>query len=685
MLQRATWDPRVMEWVRNIWREAAAFGVVGAVAFVVEFAAFNVLISGTPFSRDGVLRSAPVVASALATGLAMAVSWWGNRHWTYRSHKQRVTRREVGWFVGINLAGLAITAAPVYVSHELLGLDSAWSDNVARLVGWAAATGVRFAVYRTRVFAGSGPACAGSTAPAEAGPGRGPAAAEAGPGRGPAAAEDGPGRGPTASRAGRRAWPWWLAALAALCGYAVATVFHPGFLSPDSADQLRQALNERPVTDWHPPVMVVLWRVLIHLTGAMSAMAALQVAVVWGSLWALAVTLWHRTGSRGLSLAVLGAGLAPHVVNLTGVVWKDVHMAYALLAACALALVARELPQGRHNGPRWALLVLGVLFLAYAMLVRKNGILAVAPVFVLLVLAARPATRSGRRRWLVATGLFVAVTIGGSVAVSAATTPVATRQYAQIPLDDLVHVLTPGQVRAAAERAGAGPEFRDRLVTAAERCRSRGVTSDAYFRCYPRDPSLGSTELGDQADVLVRMWTRQMPRHWTGYAEYRLRVFAKLLFQGNQAFQNGTTTGARTIPAVASAPVNDQLTAMLRNYVTGFVRDVPFLFQGWFWLALSLVLALRRRWPGPYAREIRLLGASGALYILAYLPTAPESNYRYVYWPAIAGTLALLLVLAAFVLRRRAARSEAVGDGDTTTGDSDRAPSIEPDDPSPAR
>lgn len=38
-------------------------------------------------------------------------------------------------------------------------------------------------------------------------------------------------------------WPWCLAVIAAVCGYAVATVFHPGYLSADSNTQLGQALG----------------------------------------------------------------------------------------------------------------------------------------------------------------------------------------------------------------------------------------------------------------------------------------------------------------------------------------------------------------------------------------------------------------------------------------------------------
>nr|WTB31773.1 hypothetical protein OG781_21840 [Streptomyces sp. NBC_00830] len=465
-------------------------------------------------------------------------------------------------------------------------------------------------------------------------------------------------------------WPWCLAAIAAACGYAVATVFHPGYLSADSNTQLWQALGDEPVNDWHPPVMALMWRIIIQITGDFSAMAALQAAVLWGTLWVLAQLGWKKTGSRGLSLAVLAVGFAPHIMNLTGVVWKDVHLAYALLAVFAIALTVRELPQDRAK-TRWALLVLGVLFLAYAALVRKNGLPAVIPVFALLVLAAWPAP--GRRRWLAATGVFVAVVIAGSAGVSAATAPLATRVYAVIPVDDLVHVLTPAQVRTAAEQAGASADLRDRLVTTAVNCQKRHITSDAYLQCYPHRRPFDVTYLNRHADVVVRMWTQQMPQHWKGYAEYRVRVFTKLLFQTNQVFWNGTyvNAGARLHPDVRKKPLNDTLRSALQNYVTGFVRDLPMLFQGWFWLAVSLVLVLRRRWAGPYTRELRLLGASSLLYILAYLPTAPESNYRYVYWPALSGTVALAFIAIAFVARHRA-------EADGPAGEPDARPTVPP-------
>ncbi|MFJ8540499.1 GtrA family protein [Streptomyces sp. NPDC093586] len=630
MLHLTAWSRRIPSWVRNVWREVAAFGLVGAAAFVVETASFNFLIFGSP-DRTGPLHSTPVAASAVATLLAMVVSWLGNRYWTYRDRRGPIDPREVAWFLGVNLAGMAVTAVPVYVAHELFGLSSPWSDNAARLVGWAAATLMRFAVYRTLVFTPS--------------------------------REDSSDVSATTARrrvnsrvtwSDDRMWPWFLALTAAICGFAVSVAFHPGYLSQDSFEQLMQAQGVRPVTDWHPPVMALLWRTLIDITGALSAMAALQTAVLWGTLWVLAVVLWRRTGSRGLSLLMLGFGLAPHVVTFTGVVWKDVHMAYVLLAVCAIALVARELPEERERA-RWGLLVLAMLFLAYAVLVRKNGLPAVVPVFLLLMFALWP--RPGRRRWLIAVGSLVAIAAVGSVTVSSVTNPLSVRQYAQIPLDDLVHVLTPQQMRSAATKAGASPEFTDDLVTTARTCQDKNIAWDAYFVCYPHKPgdrdAVGPHIEADQADVLLKMWTQQMPRHVVGYAEYRSRTFTRLLFQGNLQYLDGDAT---VMPK--GAQVNTSLDAVKKSYVTGFYRDASWLFQGWFWLAVSLVLALRRRWAGPWSRELRLLGVSGVLYIATYLPTAPQANYRYVYWPAIAGTLGVVLAVSGAVMARRSGRAE---------------------------
>ncbi len=144
---------RARDAIKGIWREAAKFGVVGALAFVVDNGGYNLLVFGLPGgARGGPMSASPVQASVLATGAAALFSWAGNRYWTYRhQHGEKVTR-ELALFLVANGAGLAITAGTVFASRQLLGLDSALSDNTARIFGWVLATLFRFYAYRRYVF-----------------------------------------------------------------------------------------------------------------------------------------------------------------------------------------------------------------------------------------------------------------------------------------------------------------------------------------------------------------------------------------------------------------------------------------------------------------------------------------------------------------------------------------------------
>ncbi|GGT77473.1 hypothetical protein [Streptomyces coeruleorubidus] len=425
-------------------------------------------------------------------------------------------------------------------------------------------------------------------------------------------------------------WVWGLAAVAAVCCLGTILVFAPGYLSPDSLDQLRQAEGKTPLTDWHPPVLSLVWRALIAVTGSITSMLVLQAVLFWGALWVLAWCVWELTASRGGSLAVLGLGLAPFVLTFVGVVWKDVHAAVALLAACAVALTGLLLRDRRPPRPavRWGLLGLGVLFLAYAMLVRKNAFFAALPVFVMLVLALWRAP--GRRTWAMCTAALLAALVVPTAAISLFARPLETEQAAQIMLDDLVHVLEVDELRTA----DVPPDLRDRLVASAQECERVGALSDAYWACYER-PADG---LRGDSDEITSLWLREMSGHVPHYLQYRLRLFTTLLFETDDPYKAGVSRNDLGIEVA-----HPRLEDMLGTYVKGMVTDVPWLFRGWFWLAVALVLAIRPG-KGRFSMPVRALGISSAAYILGYLPIMPATDFRYVYWPAIACTLGLLLL-----------------------------------------
>lgn len=144
---------RVRDAVRGVWREAAKFGVVGALAFVVDNGGYNLLVFGLPGDAGGGwMRAAPVQASVVATTAAALFSWTGNRYWTYRRRHRDKVAQELTLFFAANAIGLAITAGTVFTSRHVLGFDSALSDNTARILGWVLATLFRFYAYRRYVF-----------------------------------------------------------------------------------------------------------------------------------------------------------------------------------------------------------------------------------------------------------------------------------------------------------------------------------------------------------------------------------------------------------------------------------------------------------------------------------------------------------------------------------------------------
>ena len=446
------------------------------------------------------------------------------------------------------------------------------------------------------------------------------------------------------------AWTLVLAVLAAALAALGILTFAPGFMSNDTLYQLRQARGVDPLTDWHPPVMSLLWRLLISLTGTYASMAVVQQVLVWTALFLAAVAVHRATGSRVWSLAFLALGLVPHVATFTGVVWKDVQMAQAMLAATALAMPGLS-GRGRASRLRWVLLPLALLLLVYALLVRKNAVAAMLPMLYLVYRSFFPA-RSPRALALVVVG-FVVASVTASTLITDLARPAPTYQVAQIAIDDVIHVLPP----AAIERADLPPRLRAKLVSAQATCLAKDSLMNNYWTCYGRGEQGSFTPIADHA-ALTAAWPGLMLSHLGDYVQYRTEVFTQFLFDNRDQWQEGVIPNADGITVD-----NPRLVASLRSYVLDLGnRNLPWLFGAWFWLVVAAVQSTRWRASrrSTFGVLVPCLGLSSLLYIAAYFPTAPATDFRYVYWPAVAGTLGLLVM----ALDRFGPRRSAHGAGD---------------------
>lgn len=140
---------RVRALVGVLWREVIKFGVVGAVAYVVDLTVFNLL----RFGPGELLGDKPLTAKAVSVALATCVAWYGNRQWTFRRRRTAAPVRELVQFFVINAVGLGIGLLCLFVSHYVLGLRTPLADNVsANGVGLVLSTLFRFWAYRRFVF-----------------------------------------------------------------------------------------------------------------------------------------------------------------------------------------------------------------------------------------------------------------------------------------------------------------------------------------------------------------------------------------------------------------------------------------------------------------------------------------------------------------------------------------------------
>jgi len=130
--------------------ELTRFGLMGLVGLLVDVGGFNLLRFA---GGEGPLYGQPLTAKVVSTAAATVLSWLGHRYWTFRHSRRSAMHHEFALFVLACSIGSGIAVACLAISHYLLGLTSAWADNIsANVIGLALGTVFRFWAYRTHVF-----------------------------------------------------------------------------------------------------------------------------------------------------------------------------------------------------------------------------------------------------------------------------------------------------------------------------------------------------------------------------------------------------------------------------------------------------------------------------------------------------------------------------------------------------
>ncbi|MBC9725482.1 GtrA family protein [Streptomyces sp. TRM68367] len=129
--------------VKRVVLEVVNFGVVGGSGVAVNFLVFNLLLHGLAWPA--------MVATVLASLLAMGSNYLGFRYFTYRDRAARTHRQIVLFFVFSGI-GVAMESGLFYVGYHGLGLHGPLQSNLVKALSIVLASAFRFLVYRTWVF-----------------------------------------------------------------------------------------------------------------------------------------------------------------------------------------------------------------------------------------------------------------------------------------------------------------------------------------------------------------------------------------------------------------------------------------------------------------------------------------------------------------------------------------------------
>lgn len=124
--------------------EVARFGLIGGLAVLVADLGSNML--------HFQVGMGPLISNVIATTVATAVSYAGNRYWTFRHRQRTSVGREGIVFFAVNGIGLLIQLACLGFGNYVLGLRDRLSYNVVLIIGIGLATLFRYSAYKKWVW-----------------------------------------------------------------------------------------------------------------------------------------------------------------------------------------------------------------------------------------------------------------------------------------------------------------------------------------------------------------------------------------------------------------------------------------------------------------------------------------------------------------------------------------------------
>jgi hypothetical protein len=404
----------------------------------------------------------------------------------------------------------------------------------------------------------------------------------------------------------------------------------PGELISDSREQLEQAMAHQ-YTDWHPPVMALVWSWLIGLGTGVGGLLALQQLLHWLGIGLIADGC-RRAGRRREAWWVLAAGAFPLFLFYDRMIVKDVGMASALIAGTGM--IVWFVIQDRRV-PAWVI-PLSALCLLYGVLIRTNAVFAIGPLLLLYFV---------RSRWPGLPKVIAWSCVAAVVAVPASNwvnhgligaKPEYSMQSLQ--LFDLMGIaVDAGDNRVMGDSPPPLADIRACYTS------YWWDTVSPWGSCPRLRLDLGYTadiDTTDPASIVstAKLWREAVLAHPAAYLAHRLQYFNSSLYFIVPAYH------FRYSKSALLAPYGTQLITQ-RDIRLDYLKSnflcwpVVWLYLGGCTLALLALCAI-----APLAVSIaRLLVISGLLFSGAYFLVGVATDFRYYYWSIMAILIGIIL------------------------------------------
>lgn len=437
----------------------------------------------------------------------------------------------------------------------------------------------------------------------------------------------------------------------------IVILFFPGVMTNDSEATLRQA-RTMELTDWHPPIMALVWRYLDAVIRGPLLMLVVQALLYAWATAKLCVEAFPSLTRRVPAWALmLVFGLFPPAMALIGMIWKDVWMSGLLLLGLGhlYAMANTDIPTERIRN-----FVILVICCALATAFRHNAVAATAG---LLAGGCYFLIPPGMQRYLrlflgCCGGLLLAVVLwaGSGVFTRLVTSP--SHPTTSILLHDIAGTIVnagdPGLEAAhllehhSAVSSLSHKEFMRNLKRSYRPGSANGVLRSSRRTEVPFDIIVyDSTH--DAASVRSA-WRDLVSRNPSAYLSHRQDAFRCLL----QLCGTGTWASRSYVlnPDYLGTESSSAVQAKLRHVLlsSSLVR----LYSPLFWLGICIAVGSVALCVGKERRIIPFfMGLSGFGLAFSLFFTVPIESYRYMHWTILVGWACLFVILDATLARRR--------------------------------